>query len=204
MNDPARSPTRKLRLFLRDFRMLEAHLHLAEGQSLRSYLAHRTVYVNLRDARWASTGQVVRHAVLKVEQVLWAAAPEGDVPVVEASIPREPRAMEFQLDGGLLIRAGLCMGDSQRLSDYLESAGPFIALHDARLLQSGRPPRAVNVTLGDIVLNQEAIQAIWEAEDGLPAGEPGDGDAEAALEEEGVGRDEGDDPMPFLELDQGP
>jgi len=162
MTDPAKSPMRKLRLFLRDFRMLEAQINLAEGQSLRSYLANRKSYVNVRGARWASTGTEVEHAVLKVEQVLWVASPDGDIPLVNTSQPQQPRMVEMQLDGGLLIQAGLNMGERQRLSDYLESAGHFIPIHDARLLQSGRPPKKVNVTLGDIVLNQDAIQAVWE------------------------------------------
>jgi hypothetical protein len=170
MSDPARPPTTRLRLFLRDFRMLEADIVLNEGQSLRSYLANRQVYVNLRRARWASTGAQADHAVLKVEQVLWGASPDGDVPLVNASQPRQPRMVELQLDGGLLIRAGLNMGEPQRLSDYLEAAGSFIPLHDAHLLQSGRPPRKVNVTLGDIVLNQAAIQAVWEVTSGAPGG----------------------------------
>jgi hypothetical protein len=32
----------------------------------------------------------------------------------------------------------------------------------AQLLRSGRPPKQVNITLGDIVLNQRAVQAVWE------------------------------------------
>lgn len=190
MNDPAKSPTRKLRLFLRDFRMLEAHINLADGQSLRSYLANRKAYVNVRGARWASTGTEVEHAVLKVEQVLWAASPDGDIALVNASSPQAPRIVEMQLDGGLLVQAGLNMGERQRLSDYLESAGHFIPIHNARLLQSGRPPKKVNVTLGDIVLNQEAIQAVWEVEGDavLPAAP-----ATEAVEAEAAAAGAGDD-----------
>jgi hypothetical protein len=32
----------------------------------------------------------------------------------------------------------------------------------AQLLRSGRPPKRVNVLLGDIALNQDGIQAAWE------------------------------------------
>src|SRR5690606_6376071 len=45
-------PTRRLRIFLRDFRMLEATVHLAEGQALASYFANRKSYVNLNAAHW--------------------------------------------------------------------------------------------------------------------------------------------------------
>ena len=38
----------------------------------------------------------------------------------------------------------------------------FVPLRAAVLLRSGRPPRRANVVLGDIVVNQVAIQAMWE------------------------------------------
>lgn len=157
-------PTRRLRIFLRDFRMLEATVSLADGQALASYFAHRKSYVNLSAALWTGTGDSVKHAVLKVEQVLWAASLDGDIPLTSASAHGPGRAVEMQLDGGLLLRGALMLGDQQRLSDYLEIASPFIPVASAQLLRSGRPPKKVNVDLGGVVLNQEAIQAVWEVE----------------------------------------
>ena len=155
-------PTRRLRLFLRDFRMVEAQISLAEGQSLTQYFASRKQYVNMREAKWAS-GESVRHAVLKIEQVLWAAALDNDIPLLNAIVAQgPPREVEIQLDGGLLVRAGLSLGENQRLSDYLESQPQFVPVRNAQLLRSGRPPKEVNVGLGDIVLNQIAVQAVWE------------------------------------------
>ncbi|MGH7506579.1 MAG: hypothetical protein ACRELX_13045 [Longimicrobiales bacterium] len=161
MFDSNRSQTKHLRFFLRDFRMVEARVAVAEGQSLSSCLAHRKSYINLQDAHWSSTGERVEHAVLKIEQVLWAAALDPDLPLVNAALAT-PRAVDLQLDGGLQLRAGLNTGERQRLGDYLESAGAFIALRNAILLRSGRPPRKANVVLGDVVVNQAAIQAVWE------------------------------------------
>ena len=155
-------PARRLRIFLRDFRMLEATVGLAEGQALASYFANRKSYVSLRAAHWTGTGDDVKHAVLKVEQVLWAASLDRDIPLTNASAAGTGRAVEMQLDGGLLLRGTLMIGDQQRLSDYLEIASPFVPVMDAQLLRSGRPPKKVNVELGGVVLNQEAIQAVWE------------------------------------------
>jgi len=160
--DTSRLPTRRLRIFLRDFRMIEAQASFAEGQSLASYFANRKSYLNLLGAQWASTSVDIQHAVLRLDQVLWVAAPDGDVVLTNASLPPRERLVELQLDGGLLIRASLMMGERQRLSDFLESAGEFIPVLGAQLLRSGRPPKQVNVTLGDIVLNQVAVQAVWE------------------------------------------
>ena len=160
--DATKAPTRRLRLFLRDFRMVEASISLAEGQSLAMWLANRKSYVNLRGAHWASTEDTVKHAVLKVHQVLWASSMDNDIPLMTTSMSVAPREVEIQLEGGLLMRAGLNIGEKQRLSDYLESQNAFIPARNALLLRSGRPPKEVNVTLGDIVLNQDSIQAVWE------------------------------------------
>jgi hypothetical protein len=167
--DLGKTPTRRLRIFLRDFRMVEAQVNLAEGQALASYFASRKSYVNLREARWADVDEAVAHAVLRVDQVLWAAAPDGDLPLTSASLSTPGRLVEIQLDGGLLFRGALIMSAHQRLTDYLESAGPFVPLLHSQLLRSGRPPKLVNVDLGDVVLNQAAIQATWEV---APSEEP--------------------------------
>jgi hypothetical protein len=153
---------RRLRIFLRDFRMVEATVNLADGQALASYFASRKTYLNLRGAHWAGPGEDMSHVALRVDQVLWAAAPEGDTPLTSASAPTLGREVELQVDGGLLLRGMLVLTSIQRLSDYLEAAPPFIPVRNARMLHSGRPPRTVNVELGDIVLNQLAIQAAWE------------------------------------------
>jgi hypothetical protein len=142
--------------------MVESQVSWAEGQSLATYFANRKQYINLRDAHWASTQESAQHVALKVDQVLWVAAPDGDINLTSASMAPTERTVEIQLDGGLLLRAGLLIAARQRLSDYLESTQQFIPITSAQLLRSGRPPKKVNVTLGDIVLNQQAIQAVWE------------------------------------------
>jgi hypothetical protein len=189
----SKTPARRLRIFLRDFRMVEAQVSWAEGQSLATYFANRKQYVNLRGAHWASTQEDAQHVALKVDQVLWVAAPDGDIAMTSASMTPTERTVEIQLDGGLLVRAGLLIAARQRLSDYLESTQQFIPMSHAQLLRSGRPPKKVNVTLGDIVLNQQAIQAVWEitsqvadAEIGAPAGHFDIGDAGADSDLEGL------------------
>jgi hypothetical protein len=159
--DPGK-PVRRLRIFLRDFRLVEATVNLVDGQALTGYFASRRSFVSLRGARWEGTRDEVQHVALRVAQVLWAAAPDTDIPLTNASIAARGREVELQLDGGLLVRGSLLMSEHQRMSDYLESAGSFVPVTGAQLLRSGRPPKTVNVVLGDIVLNQEAVQAVWE------------------------------------------
>jgi hypothetical protein len=69
------------------------------------------------------------------------------------------------LEGGLFVRGTLPVSDGQRLADYLDTAGPFLPVSTALLRTSGRPPRPANVKWGDIALNQDVIQAIWESEE---------------------------------------
>lgn len=185
-------PTRRLRVFLRDFRMVEATISLAEGQALVSYFANRKSYVNLRGANWTGTGDIVEHVVLRLDQVMWAVARDGDIPLTSASLAVRTRMVEFQLDGGLLLRGGLAMSGQQRLGDYLESTGPFMPVLQARLLRSGRPPREVNIELGDIVLNQQGIQAAWEVADreGSGKGSRGRERLEVVPDSAGAGSDD--------------
>lgn len=185
-------PTRRLSVFLRDFRMVEATIRLAEGQTLVSYFANRKSYVNLSGAHWTSADDRVEHVVLRLDQVLWAVARDGDVPLTTASLAVPTRRVEFLLDGGLLFRGRLALSEQQRLSDYLESAGQFMPVLDAQLLRSGRPPREVNVQLGDVVLNQQAIHAAWEAADRQDSGGKGSGRErlEAVPGTAGAGTDE--------------
>ncbi len=162
MQDTQRSPTRRFRLFLRDFRMIEAYASVAEGQSLTSYFTNRRSYLNLRAAHWADATSDHVHAVLRIDQILWASAPDGDMPLVNSSGLSRRRDVELQLEGGLLLRGALSIFEQQRLSDFLEAGTPFIAVQEAVLLRSGRPPKETNVELGDVAVNQAAIQAAWE------------------------------------------
>ncbi len=164
MADLTKLHTRRLRLFLRDFRMVEAHISVSEGQPLMQYFASRKHYVTVRGAKWASSNDTVQFAVLRVEQVLWAAAMDNDIALTPGHTSAAPREVEMQLDGGLLVRAGLVLGENQRLADYLEAQPQFLPLRNAQLLRSGRPPKEVNMSLGDVVLNQAAIQAVWETQ----------------------------------------
>lgn len=151
--------------------MIEAFVSAAEGQSLTSYVSNRRRYINLRAAHWADATSDHSHAALQVAHVLWASAPDGDMPLVNSSGVSRSRDVEMQLEDGLLVRGSLPMFEQQRLSDFLESTTTFIPVQAARLLRSGRPPKESNVDLGDIIVNQAALQAIWEAEGGAPVSE---------------------------------
>ena len=167
MNQTDTNPPRRLRLFLRDHRVLDANARVPRGQFLSTYLASRTRYVNLTGVDWMGTGEKVPHMALKVDKVLWAASQDGELPLTNALAATAARRVEVELEGGYMLGAGLLLVQNQRLSDYLQSAPPFVPLRNAELRPRGK-------ALGDIVVNQEAIQVVRElgpASDLRPAAE---------------------------------
>lgn len=171
MNETESNPPRRLRLFLRDHRVLDASARVPLGQYLSTYLASRTRYVNLTSAEWVGVGEQVGHMALKVDKVLWAASQDGELPLTGALAATTARRVEVELEGGYLVSAGLLLVENQRLSDYLQSAPPFVPLRDAELRPRGEE-------LGDVVVNQEAIQVVREI---IDAASPLDADTGEAL-----------------------
>ena len=161
MSSPARTESR-LRFFLRDFRVLEGNVGLGVGSSLIALLASRKGYVSLTDAQWSGLPDTFPHMVLRVGQVLLASAPAGDVPLVNAHMA-ETATTELQIEGGILIRGGLLMAPHQRLGDYLDSAGPFVALQHAVMLRSRQTGKPMEAALGDVAVSQSVIEAAWES-----------------------------------------
>lgn len=162
MLDPARTRTGRLRLFLRDFRMVEANATFAEGQSLTMWLGQRRAWITLLDAEWVGTAERSAMVVLRVQQVLWVEAQGDGVSVVSSSAAPAPRDVEVRLEGGLVLRGQLPMHGGQRLPDYLEAVGSFVPLLHAQLLRSGRPPRKTNLVLRDMVIHRDSIQTVSE------------------------------------------
>lgn len=173
MNSSASNPSRRLRLFLRDHRVLDANARVPRGQFLSTYLASRTRYVNLTGVDWLGTGDKVAHMALKVDRVLWASSEDGDLPLTGALAAVDARRVEVELEGGYLLSAGLLLGKNQRLSDYLQSAPAFVPLRAAELRPRGK-------ALGDIVVNQGAIQVVQEVSAHGPVDEEEMADSDVA------------------------
>ncbi len=155
MNQTDNNPPRRLRIFLRDHRLLDGSARVPRGQFLSTYLASRTRYVNLTKSEWVGIGEQVGHLALKVDKILWAASEDGELPLTGALVSSTARRVEVELEGGYLVSAGLLLVQDQRLSDYLQSAPPFVPLRNAELRPRGKK-------LGDVVVNQEAIQVVRE------------------------------------------
>lgn len=174
MNQTDANPPRRLRLFLRDHRVLDANALVPRGQFLSTYLASRNRYVNLTGISWLGTGETVPHMALKVDKILWAASEDGELALTSARAAVSARRVEVELEGGYLLSAGLLLVPNQRLTDYLQSAPAFVPLQEAEL-------RPRDKTLGDVVVNQQAIQVVREV--GTGEEEP----AAGTIEEEAQG-----------------
>jgi len=159
-----RRPQRRVQFFLRDFRLIDAGATVPEGMTLAAWLNRKRRHVAVVDARWTPTGERVAFAVIRLGQILYACAPDGDIANAASTAPT--RHVELLLEGGLFVRGALPLSEGQRIGDYLDAAGVFLPLSDAVLMRSGRPPRDANVMWRDIALNHEAVQAIWETRAG--------------------------------------
>ncbi len=163
-----RLQTRRLRFFLRDFRMVEASANIPDGQALAAYLARRRNWITLLDAHWIGTGETAPVVVLRLQQIQWVESRESGVPAAVPASASRPREVELRLEGGLVVRGQLPIHEGQRLADYLEAAGPFVPLMRAFLMRSGRPPRATNVVLRDVDIHRDVIQTVAEADEVSP------------------------------------
>ncbi|HSH44264.1 MAG TPA: hypothetical protein VK966_00275 [Longimicrobiales bacterium] len=170
------SAPRRLRFFLRDHRVLDAYARVPQGQFLSTYLASRNRYINLTGVDWIGTTEKVPHMALKVDKILWVASQDGDLALTGGG-ESAARRVDVELDGGYMLSAGLLLVHNQRLSDYLQSAPPFVPLRDTELRPRGQ-------RLGDVVVNQDAIQMVRELDAGADTDPHGDGVAGLASEPE--------------------
>jgi hypothetical protein len=112
-------PTRRLRIFLRDFRMVEATVHLADGQALASYFANRKSYVNLRGAHWTGAGDTSSTSCWSRPGAV-GRGPDGDIPLTSASLA-VPTLRRDAARRRPAVPGRLALSEQQRLSDYLET-----------------------------------------------------------------------------------
>jgi hypothetical protein len=163
---------RRVRIVLRDREVVEASIFLTEGQALSPYLASRKGgWVNLVDPTESSRRETRHHTVLQGERILFALAPDGDIPVFgSAAIPNE-REVDVALEDGTHMSGKLRLAPMQRLADYLTSCGKFLPLLDATLVST-------NEGVGDCAINCNAIRAISDAEVFAPGSMAADEDSD--------------------------
>jgi len=146
---------RRVRLVLRDQRVVDGQVHLPDGLDLATFLGSRDGgWVNLTDVCWQATGEHTPHVVLKVGLVLWAGAMDGDTPLGPRYESDSPRDVEIMLENRITLRAELPV-PTHRLTDVLEAYGRFIPLWGARMAGG-------EIAFGDVVVNRDAIHLVQD------------------------------------------
>jgi type IV pilus assembly protein PilB len=146
-----------VRLRLRDHAVVEGMISATDGQVLPSWLGSRKGWVNLTNVHFLATGERQQHVAIQTTRILWAMPLDAAIPVVGTNPSAAPRPVEIQLENGISLDGSLLLVQRQRLSDYLASFGEFIPVRSARVTATGED-------LGDIVVNQEAIERLREAD----------------------------------------
>ena len=185
------SRPRNVRFRLRDGTALVGDLYLGDGQSVAPFLSSRKGgWLNVINAIWVFEGVLHPHAVLQLDDVVWAASDETEVRISQQSGAGEHHEMDILLDDRTRVRGSIALGAQQRLSDYLSSVGRFIPIMNATIPASGEREREV---LGDIAINADRVKAVRHAH-ALELG----ADAAQAMQHEWLAKRRKSEPMGFL------
>ena len=155
------SKPRRVHLVLRDGAEVEGGVFLNDGQALAPYLSTRKGgWVNLVNAQWIlPVEEQVNHAVVQADHVLYAYAPDGDVPVHGLTGQISVRDVEVTLTNDARIRGQLNIADRQRLSDFLHTVGKFIPISAVHRSDT-------DLLVGDIALNHAAVRVLRDTAPG--------------------------------------
>lgn len=152
----ARLSPRQVRLLVRDGRMVTGRVYVAEAHSLLQYLTTRKTYANLVQVRYAKGDEApLDHLALRVDSIVWASSADGDIPLVNHTAAAAPRPVLLHLPGGDVIQGELVLAPRQRLSDYVDTIGPFLPVHNAVMERTGQ-------SLGDVAIHQTTVLGVRE------------------------------------------
>ena len=151
----AKAP-RRVRFHFRDGRTLEGRVFFNKRDCLNPFLSSRKRCVSVVEGAWIEhADQLLDHLIVPTATLLWAQAPDADIPLFLVPPAARPRPVEALLEGGLILTGELHLLPAQRLSDAFDGADSFIPLTGVRLQPRGQ-------ALGDVALARDAVQALRE------------------------------------------
>ena len=151
----AKAP-RRVRFHFRDGRTLEGRVFVTERDCLNPFLATRKRCVSVVDGAWVEQGgELLDHLIVPTATLLWAQAPDADIPLLTIPPAARARPVEVLLDGGLVLTGELYLLPAQRLSDFFDGADAFIPVTGVRLQPRGQ-------LLGDVAVARDAVQTLRE------------------------------------------
>lgn len=184
------SRPRNVRFRLRDGTALVGDIYLGDGQSISPFLSSRKGgWLNVINAIWVFEGVLHPHAVLQLDDVVWAATDVSEVRISQQNGQGELQAVDILLDDRTHVRGSLMVGAQQRLSDYLSAVGRFIPIMNCTL--PGTAERDEE-HLGDIALNGDLVKAVRHAHAMTL-----DADASLAMQHEWLAKRRKSEPMGF-------
>jgi hypothetical protein len=150
---------RRVRLVLRNGRVVEGNIHVTEAQSLALFLATRRFFVNLTEAIWGDDDAFEwPHVAIRADNVCWAAPLQTTLAVSSTEPPTgHTRWAELVLDDGVVLQVALYIAEEQRLTDYIDAASGFLPVREAIVVNWSE-------RLGEVVVNTGAVLAIREIE----------------------------------------
>ena len=152
--------TRRLvRFVMLGGRIVEGNIHVSEGQSLAVFLTTRRYLTSLTEARWIGPGtQVLPHLAIRTDKIMYATSLDDGLPVSTNAPPTlSPRWAEFTLEDDSVMHVGLHIAEEQRMTDYFDSAPPFLPVVQASIVGQDR-------LLGPISVNTQKLTAVREIE----------------------------------------
>lgn len=163
---------RTVRFALRDGDWVDGGVYLTEGHALAPYIGSRKGgWMNIVGATWASEGIAHGHAVIQVDEVLWAVARDRDLRIGAVGAGNNSREVDILLEDGTRLHGRINLAARQRLSDYLSSCGRFIPVVDAARPHGGE-------CFGDIALNARCVRAVRDGRVLMQGTELADGRAD--------------------------
>ncbi len=155
--EASRFRPRPVQILLRDHRLVDANIHIRDGQPLTVFLGAQRTFTNLTEVRWAdSDAAPAPHVAVRRDHILWMTCLDANVPLSRQSGRLRNCAVEVHLDSGTILEAALDIADRQRLTDYLEGIDSgFLPLYNVHA--------ATGAPLGDLAVNLAAVMSVQEA-----------------------------------------
>jgi type IV pilus assembly protein PilB len=149
---PAVASYRRLVLRLRDTRIVEGHFPAAGSQPLTVLLEHSRDTIDLTEAHIDGDEETLPYFGVAPDEVAWAQAPDGDIPLCGDSVPLRWRQVQLTLVGGPVLNCVLGLPEDVDFDDL--PADEYVPVHEAT--PTGEP------SLGDLLVCRGAVKTCRE------------------------------------------
>lgn len=154
---PGGSPfqQRRVRVAVERQARTDGDVHVTQGQTLSAFLHSRRHFLSLTAAS-QGTGTEWAHVAIRIESVLWVGPLDSELALAAPMAEHQSgRPAELVLTDGSRLHGELRIAAEQRLTDYIDVPPFFLAVYEAKDLETAE-------SLGEIALNTRRILSIRE------------------------------------------